>query len=348
MLADRVARLYAPVVHGLALATFLGWTLLGGLGWQTALLYAVAVLIITCPCALGLAVPAVQVIASGRLLRRGVLLKSATALERLAEVDTVVLDKTGTLTLGRPRAAAGSARPRRARRGRRIAGASRHPLARALCARSARAIAVPDGVEELPGAGLRRHLAEVRLGSRAFCSIPEDASCRAAPSSGWPGPAVPPVRFAFTDQLRADAAAVVAGSRAPRPRARAAVGRPRRRSSRTSPYAAASTAWRAGCTPADKVARLEELAAAGRRVLMVGDGLNDAPALAAAHVSLSPSTAIDISQNAADAVFQGELLAPRGRDARRRPPRRAPDPPEPRAGTRLQPARGAARGGSAS
>ena len=102
VLADRIARLYAPAVHGLALATFLGWTLIGGIAWQTALLYAVAVLIITCPCALGLAVPAVQVIASGRLLRKGVLLKSATALERLAEVDTIVLDKTGTLTLGHP------------------------------------------------------------------------------------------------------------------------------------------------------------------------------------------------------------------------------------------------------
>ena len=102
VLADRIARLYAPAVHGLALATFLGWTLFGGIAWQTALLYAIAVLIITCPCALGLAVPAVQVIATGRLLRRGVLLKSATALERLADVDTVVFDKTGTLTAGRP------------------------------------------------------------------------------------------------------------------------------------------------------------------------------------------------------------------------------------------------------
>ncbi|MEI7611016.1 MAG: HAD-IC family P-type ATPase, partial [Rhodospirillaceae bacterium] len=101
-IADRVSRLYAPVVHLAALLTFLGWVFLGGMAWQPALLIAVSVLIITCPCALALAVPAVQVIASGRLLQRGLLLKSATALERLARVDTIVFDKTGTLTEGRP------------------------------------------------------------------------------------------------------------------------------------------------------------------------------------------------------------------------------------------------------
>lgn len=132
-LADRVARLYAPVVHILAAATFLGWVLLSTLPWQTALLYAVAVLIVTCPCALGLAVPAVQVIASGRLLRQGILLKSATALERLSSVDTVVFDKTGTLTTGAleiDRQAAPDDEILRFAAG--IAGASNHPLARAL------------------------------------------------------------------------------------------------------------------------------------------------------------------------------------------------------------------------
>ncbi|MEK9661642.1 MAG: HAD-IC family P-type ATPase, partial [Alphaproteobacteria bacterium] len=103
LLADRAARLYAPLVHLLALATFVGWLAFGGAGWQGALLYAVAVLIITCPCALGLAVPAVQVVASGRLFQRGTLMKAPDGLERLAVADTILFDKTGTLTLGRPR-----------------------------------------------------------------------------------------------------------------------------------------------------------------------------------------------------------------------------------------------------
>ncbi len=151
LLADRVARLYAPAVHGLALATFLAWLLFAP--WQAALLNAVAVLIITCPCALGLAVPAVQVIASGRLMRRGILLKSATALERLAEIDTVVFDKTGTLTRGRLELAALPADGEALRLAAGLAAASRHPLSQALCR------AFPDapalaGVIEHPGAGL--------------------------------------------------------------------------------------------------------------------------------------------------------------------------------------------------
>jgi P-type Cu2+ transporter len=306
MLADRIARLYAPAVHGLALATFVGWTLFGGIAWQTALLYAVAVLIITCPCALGLAVPAVQVIASGRLLRKGVLLKSATALERLAEVDTVVLDKTGTLTLGHP------ALDRRCppdqtaiELAAALAGASRHPLARALC-RAAPDVAVADGVEEVPGQGLR--CGKVRLGNRNWCGL--EASDEVAGPELWlVRPDRPPVRFTFSDSLRADAAAVVGSLREQ--------GFAVELLSGDRPPVVAKVAselgiptWQAACTPAAKSAHLERLAAAGRKVLMVGDGLNDAPALAGAYVSASPASAVDISQTAADAVFQGDRLRP--------------------------------------
>jgi Cu2+-exporting ATPase len=310
VLADRVARLYAPAVHGLALATFLGWLLIVGAPWQVALLYAVAVLIITCPCALGLAVPAVQVIASGRLLRGGILLKSATALERLAQVDTVVFDKTGTLTLGRPTLEhEGPIDAAALMLAASIAAASHHPLARALVA-AAPAVPAADGVVEVPGSGLRWRGpgGEVRLGSRAFCHVAEtyDAS---GPELWLARPGYAPLRFPFTDELRDDAVAVVAGLKA---RGLAV----ELLSGDRAPIVAAVAStlgidrWRAACTPADKTSHLETLAAAGRRVLMVGDGLNDAPALAAAHISLSPSSGVDISRNAADAIFQGERLQP--------------------------------------
>ncbi|HUT49823.1 MAG TPA: heavy metal translocating P-type ATPase [Alphaproteobacteria bacterium] len=308
-LADRVARLYAPVVHGLALATFLGWWIVGGLAWQPALLIAVAVLVITCPCALGLAVPAVQVIASGRLLRHGVLLKSATALERLAQVDTVVFDKTGTLTTGTPALTRDPAIDDASLHlAASMAGASRHPLARALAG------AVPDapvahGVAEEPGRGLSLQTAtgEVRLGSRSWCGISE--SDDSGPELWLARPNAEPIRFGFSERLRDDAEAVVAALQA------RGLGVELLSGDRPATVAAIAgrlniTCWRAAQSPADKCARLAELADAGRRVLMVGDGLNDAPALAAAHVSLSPSSAADLSQTAADAVFQGARLAP--------------------------------------
>ncbi len=156
-IADRVASIYAPVVHILGLATFLGWWLIAGMAWQQALLTGVAVLIITCPCALGLAVPAVQIVATGRLMRRGIIVKAADALERLAEIDVVLFDKTGTLTLGTPELAnrdqitAADLELASA-----VAAASRHPLARALRAASDQVPPIAQ-VTETPGAPKRVH-----------------------------------------------------------------------------------------------------------------------------------------------------------------------------------------------
>jgi P-type Cu2+ transporter len=306
LLADRVARLYAPVVHVLALATFAAWVVY--VPWQQALLTAVAVLIITCPCALGLAVPAVQVVAGGQLMRRGILLKSATALERLAAVDTVVFDKTGTLTLGRLELQRDPAPdPAALRIAASLAAASRHPLSRALCGACPDA-PVLEGVSEHPGAGLGATSpgGELRLGSRAFCGVAAgEEDGRTELFLTRPGHA--PARFVFTDTPRNDAAAVVAqllrqgkrvvllsGDRAP-----------------VVAQAAATLGiaeWQGGIGPDAKCAALATLAAEGCKTLMVGDGLNDAPALAAAHVSISPATAADISQTTADLVFQRTSL----------------------------------------
>jgi len=310
-LADRLAGWYAPAVHTLAALAFAGWWLLGGLDWQQALLIATAVLIITCPCALGLAVPAVQVIASGRLLKRGVLLKSATALERLAQVDTVVFDKTGTLTEDRPTPRLSGLPEDALRRAAAMAHASRHPLARALAAAFPH-VAPAEGVEEVPGEGLRLRgeEGEYRLGRRAFAAPDApDSGFAEGPELWFSGPGIAPLRIPFTDRLRPDAAGVVAALRRRGFDVRLFSG-DRAPAVRRVAEELGIAACKAELRPADKVRELEALRDAGRRVLMVGDGLNDAPALAAAHASISPASAVDISRTAADAVFQGRLLAP--------------------------------------
>jgi P-type Cu2+ transporter len=308
-LADRVARAYAPVVHLLALATFVLW-LAAGRGAGAALTSAVAVLIITCPCALGLAIPMVQVIVADRLMRRGILLKSGTALERLAGIDTVAFDKTGTLTIGRPMLAA-ECRPDRdsLAAAASLAAASRHPLSRAIRALCPE-VAAANGVVEHPGAGLSRAgpEGETRLGSGAFCGVERAPASGDGPELWLSRPAHAPARFTFADPLRPGAADTVARLSAGGYRVMLLSGD---RAGVVESCAAALGIrdWAAPVAPAGKVARLAELAAAGSRVLMVGDGLNDAPALAAAHVAMSPSSAADVSQNAADIVFQGTSLA---------------------------------------
>ena len=311
-IADRVSRLYAPVVHLTALVTFLGWVFAGGVPWQPALLNAIAVLIITCPCALALAVPVVQVVASGRLMRQGILLKTATALERLAVVDTVVFDKTGTLTEGAPIPELGAISPEEKALLAALAGNSRHPLARALVAALPR-VPVATGVREIPGAGLEWEGPEgtVRLGSRRFAgpSAPEPGLESDGPEIWLARPGNAPLRVGFHDALRPDAEAVVVGLRQRGLALHLLSG------DRQGVVAAMATrlgiaAWQGECTPAAKVAALEALKNQGRRVLMVGDGLNDAPALAAAWVSVSPAGAADVSQTAADVVFQGQRLEP--------------------------------------
>ena len=306
-LADRVARLYAPVVHGAALATFLGWTFIVGIDWQPALMIAVSVLIITCPCALGLAVPAVQVAAGGRLMRAGILVKQADALERLAAVDTVVFDKTGTLTEGRPRLIGEPGRdPEALALAARLAAASRHPLCRALVAAAGGAVPMADVVER-PGYGLAA--GTLRLGSRAWCGVSDrdKSEDETGPELWLARPGTAPVRFRFEDTPRAGAAEAVAALR------RMGLSVYLLSGDRLGAVKALSARvgifdGRADCRPSEKVAELERLAARGRKVAMVGDGLNDAPALAAAFVSISPAAAADVSRAAADMVFQGESL----------------------------------------
>ena len=309
-IADRASRLYAPAVHTLALLSLAGW-LIAGAGWHQSILIAVAVLIITCPCALGLAVPVAQVVAAGALMRAGIIVKDGSALERLAEVDQIVLEKTGPLALGRPQV-----------RGRpafvgvdasialALAQASRHPLSQALAkwlhARGVVAAAVSD-IHELAGTGLDGHYDghTVRLGRK----VPG----KKAPSSermsvDYSCDDRPPVTIHFDDALRPDAAealerltaqglapSILSGDRAPVvAQIACALGIPAR----------------SELHPQDKIALIEAMQRQGHRLLMVGDGLNDGPALKAAHASMAPASASNVGQAAADLVFMGDALSP--------------------------------------
>lgn len=313
-LSDRAARLYAPLVHAAALATFLGWIAFG-LAWQQALIIAITVLIITCPCALGLAIPAVQVVAASALFRSRVMLKQGDALERLAEIDTVVFDKTGTLTMPEPTLTNGEGiAPDVVSAAAALAAASRHPLARPIAATHGEQRPL-GGVREHPGLGLSALVegVEMRLGSVAFCAAEAEAElvARSQPTASliaWRHGRRCAV-FAIDQRLRPDAHAAMRELRALGLEIIILSGD---RAGAVAPLAAelGITDFKAGRRPDEKLAELDRLASAARKVLMVGDGLNDAPALAKAHVSMSPISATHLAQASADIVFLGEELAP--------------------------------------
>ena len=307
-LADRAARVYAPVVHLTAALTFIGW-LMAGASVHDALITAIAVLIITCPCALALAIPAVQVVASGALFCSGVILNAGDAIERLAGIDAVVFDKTGTLTLPEPRVVnAGLLDSDLLQAAARLALSSRHPLAVAL-SREAMTRTPFEGAVEHPGQGVCAIVdtTEMRLGSPEFCNVVETHESTASVICFRHGNRT--AIIAIAQRLRPDAAEVV---RSLRERGLDLCILSGDRAESVAPVAKALgiESWQAGLKPADKIARIEDFKATGCRVAMVGDGLNDAPSLAAAHVSLSPISAADLAQAQADAVFLGERLKP--------------------------------------
>lgn len=310
-IADRAAQLYAPVVHLTALLTFIGWMIATG-DMHRAITVAIAVLIITCPCALGLAVPMVQVVAAQRLFALGIMVKDGGALERLAEADTVVFDKTGTLTLDQPRLV-GDYDPTALALAAGLALHSRHPYSQAIAA-AGRAQALPrtalDSVSEHPGAGMEATAgADVyRLGSRDWvfsssAAIPPEAD-NASVILTKNGQCL--AAFCFEDRLRPQAVEAVALLGEQRLTTEVLSG------DRDQPVRDLASALglphSARVSPSGKAARMTALAAQGHKVLMVGDGLNDAPALVAAHVSMAPASAADVGRNAADLVFLRESL----------------------------------------
>ena len=310
-IADRVAKAYAPVVHILSLLTFVGWWLIGGAAWNDALMNAIAVLIITCPCALALAVPVVQVIATGRLLRAGILVKSATALERLTKITGVIFDKTGTLTTGKPELY-GEPDADALNLAAQIAANSNHPLSKALV-RAAGDISPLNNVVEKPGMGLiaQTMAGEIRLGSRSFCGVAEQADLPSdiyGPEIWMTQPGSSPIRFAFRDTPRLDANTVIEQLQNDGYDICLLSG-DREQTVQQFAQTVGITKWQARLTPTDKASHIQNRRDDGMVDLMVGDGINDAPALAAAHASMSPASAAEISQNAADIVFQGDRLS---------------------------------------
>ena len=312
-LADKAAGVYAPLVHLLALVAFVAWMWISGGDWRLAMNISVAVLIITCPCALGLAVPAVTTAASGRLFKQGMLLKSATALERLAEVGHVVFDKTGTLTEGNPLPDnLGDIPADNLAVARALGESSAHPLAVSLAqaARDAGIAAAPvTGIREVPGHGVEGVLGgrRVQLGRADWVgatAIDQTATYLAIADK-------PARAITFTDHLRDGAADAVAAFKAQGLKVTLLSG--------DAPGAVAAVAntlsiddWRAGILPEEKAAFVADLGEQGDRVLMIGDGLNDTAALAAAHVSISPASALEATRVVSDIVLLGRSLAPLG------------------------------------
>jgi len=328
-LADRVAGVFAPSVLAVAFATAAFWAL-SGAPWLEVALTASAVLIVACPCALALATPAAVTAALGRAARLGVLVKSGESLERCAALDAAVLDKTGTLTQGHfaveeVAAAPGVAPEAVLARAAAAEGASSHPVARALAAAAAvRGLPVPEAAVHrvLPGRGVEAELADgtrLAVGSRelldaggvhppaelqrAAAKLAERGSTLAWVAEGGRALGV----VALVDPLREDAAAAVSRLERLGVAVRLVTG-DHGGAARRAARAAGIADVASGVSPEQKVEAVRALRAAGARPGVVGDGINDAAALAAAEVGVAMAEGADVTLHAADVVIRAPRL----------------------------------------
>ena len=361
-IADRLAKIYTPAVHFLAFLTFCLWCFYFKTGWENSLMNATAVLIITCPCALALAVPIIQTIAISNFIRRGILVKSGEALEKLSEISSVVFDKTGSLTLGSPRLVevrilkqsddvvqkqggvilslskddCWSAKPESCfdklsmtllneqknfylKLAASLAAKSRHPISKAISA------SYSGDLEELrvhenQGLGLESVFENkiLKLGRKDFCGITKKTVVDGlVPSNKLHQFQLKTflkfgdeeLIFLFEDEIKEDAGSVIEQLKK--------LGKKIILLSGDEEKTVRNVAQKLGIsefyfeqTPISKVQFLEKIKSENKKFIMIGDGLNDAPALALADISISFSQATDIAQNIADIVIQGQKLNP--------------------------------------
>lgn len=311
-LADRMAQIYAPAVHLLALFSFIGWMIATGGDWHSSLYIAISVLIITCPCALGLAVPVVHVIGADRLFRNGILMKDGSGLERLAEANHAVFDKTGTLTTGVPAVAATTIPDRDAPLAKALAIHSIHPASRAIAAHlDDYGEAELADIREKPGFGVEGTRAgrTVRLGRRDWVAEIATEGSRGAETGSLAFARQGGALHGFTllETLRAGAGDAICALRDDDFGVEVVSGDAALAVRRIADETGIAD-MTAEATPATKIERIRALQHDGRKVLMIGDGLNDAPALAAGDVSMAPASASDVGRMAADFVFLHEAM----------------------------------------
>jgi len=330
-IADRLSKFYTPAVHLLAFLTFCLWCFYFKSGWENSLMNATAVLIITCPCALALAVPIIQTIAISNFIKRGILVKSGEVLEKLSEINIIVFDKTGSLTVGKPKLCdvfllrnekkiplQKEQKDFYLKLAASLAKKSRHPISRAISA------SYFGDLEELQihenqGLGLESVFENkvLKLGRKSFCGI--SWSLPQKPESSDSGTdsqlncfmkfGEDELVFFFEDEIKADAKSIIERLKQ--------MGKKIILLSGDSEKTVRNVAQKLEIsefyfeqTPISKVQFLEKIKAENKKFIMVGDGLNDAPALALSDVSISFSAASDISQNIADVVIQGQKLKP--------------------------------------
>ena len=311
-IADKMARIYAPAVHLLAAMAFIGWMIGTNGDWHTSIYIAISVLIITCPCALGLAVPVVHVIAARRLFNKGIIISDGAGFERMEQATRVIFDKTGTLTTGVAQIMSSSLQdPLEKEIAHALSLHSNHPAAQAVSEFLHDEQIVPlKNIREFPGFGIQASYKgkEVRLGQikwvgeisghpskkyydgLSFCVEQGDIST-----------------FEISEELSEGAVAAVHELQSIGFEVEIISGDGEKPVIKVAKLLGVSK-FRFGQTPSDKISYINRLQDDGDRILMVGDGLNDAPALVGAHVSVAPSKACDVGRHAADFVFTYKSL----------------------------------------